>query len=292
MGLAREFHRAGTTRREIILATLKDLSVSFLSLVARPATGKSLTLKSAKPGERVGTFEIIKTDDDRMMAYGIVYAPDEVDSHGDTADAQTIRRAAHEFMREGRLRNVDTEHSFTAEMAYVAESWIVRTGDELFGDEPVGAWAVGIQIGDPDLWKRLKAGELTGISLAGVARVDPAPNDHRYTEKVEAPGWFARWLKSLKPVEEKNMDENKVREIVRAEVGASVKDALKSVFAPDDPPTPADPAQAAVRATQEAVEKAMAAFESKLDDKIAKAVAKGATEADQARPDDLQESFA
>lgn len=274
------------------MATLKDLSVSFLSLVQRPATGKTLTLKSAKPGERVGTFEIVKTDDERMMAYGIVYAPDEVDSHGDTADAQTIRRAAHEFMREGRLRNIDTEHSFTAEMAYVAESWIVRSGDELFPSEPEGAWAVGIQIGDPDLWQRLKAGELTGISLAGVARVDPAPDANRYTEKDEAPGWFARWLKSLKPVEEKNMDENKVREIVRAEVGTSVKDALKSVFAPDDPPPPADPAQAAAQAAEKAVEKAFSALDAKLDDKIAKAVAKGATEADPSRPDDLKESFA
>lgn len=114
------------------MATLKDLSVSFLSLVARPATGKTLTLKSAKPGERVGTFEIVKTDDERMMAFGIVYAPDQVDSHGDSADATTIRRAAYEFMREGRLRNVDQEHSFSPEMAYVAESWLVRKGDELF----------------------------------------------------------------------------------------------------------------------------------------------------------------
>lgn len=276
------------------MATLKDLSVTFLSLVKTPATGKGLTLKSAKPGERAGTFEILKTDDERMIAYGIVYAPDQVDSHGDTADAKTIRRAAYEFMREARLKNIDTEHSFTTQMAYVAESWLVRKGDELFPDEPEGAWAVGIQINDADLWQALKAGELTGISLAGVARHEPdpkAPIDPAWTQKDDdtPPRWFARLLPALKttPKETPEMDEKQVRDIVRSEVGDAVKDALKSAFAPSDPKTPADPAEAAVAA----VTKAMADLESKLDDKIAKAVAKGVTEADPSQPK-LVESFA
>lgn len=273
------------------MATLKDLSVSFLSLVKTPATGKGLTLKSLKPGERAGTFEIVKTDDERMVAYGIVYAPEEVDSHGDSADAKTIRKAAYEFMREGRLKNVDTEHSFTTAMAYVAESWLVRKGDELFGDEPEGAWAVGIQIHDPDLWQSLKAGELTGISLAGIARMEPSPDSTVYTEKDdEPPGWFARLFPALMkqtPKETRDMDENKVREIVRAEVGDAVKDALKSAFTPPEPSAPADPAAAATAA----IAKAFEGLEAKLDDKIAKAVAKGVTEADPAQAK-LTESFA
>lgn len=147
---------------------------------------------------------------------------------------------------------------------------------------------MGIQINDADLWKSLKAGDLTGISLAGVARVDPDPKVPQYTEKDEAPGWFSRWLKSLKSVEEKHsMDENQVREIVRAEVGDAVKVALKTAFAPADPPQPADPADAAAKA----LEKAVSDLEARLEDKIAKAVAKGVTEADPARAN-LVESFA
>ena len=125
----------------------------FLSLVKRPATGKGLTLKSVvgcpdaallKGDARAATFNITKTDDERMVAYGIVYAPDQPDAHGDTADAQTIRRAAYQFMREERVHNVDTEHSFNNNgMAYVAESWLVRKGDPMFGDEPEDAWGRG-----------------------------------------------------------------------------------------------------------------------------------------------------
>lgn len=282
----------GPQPRGAPLPKITDLSVSFLSLVRNPATGKGLTLKS-KPGERADTFEIVKTDDDRMVAYGVVYAPDQVDSHGDSADARTIRRAAYEFMREGRLKNIDTEHSFTAQMAHVAESWLVRKGDALFPDEPEGAWAVGIQINDTDLWQALKSGDLTGISLAGMARMDapptpPAPiDDPQWTEKGDQPpGWFSRWLNSLKstpekqPNEEKEtpMDETKMREMVRAEVGDAVKEALKSAFGgKEDAPT--DPVKAAEQRAEQAVAKALNGLDDKIAAQVAKAVAKGVTEA-------------
>jgi len=284
------------------LAKLKDLSVSFLSLVKTPATGKGLTLKSAKAGERAATFEIIKTDDELMRAYGIVYAPDQEDAHGDTADAATIRKAQAEFMREGRLQNIDTEHSFTTEMAFVAESWLVRKDDALFPGEPEGAWAVGIQIGDPDLWKQLKSGELNGISLAGIARMKPEPDDPanpRYTEKTKdaAPGWVERLIKALTgahpqdPIEETDMDKEAVQEIVRdtlkSELGDAIKDALKSagVSGTADPaPAPAtDPAPAPEGGEtdiEKAIAKGFTALEGKIDDKITKALAKGVTETD------------
>ncbi len=301
------------------MAKLKDLSVSFLSLVKTPATGKGLTLKTTGKGQRVSTFEIVKTDEEMMRAYGIVYAPDQEDAHGDTADAATIRKAQAEFMREGRLQNIDTEHSFTAEMAFVAESWLVRKNDPLFPGEPEGAWAVGIQIGDPDLWKQLKSGDLTGISLAGIARVEPQPDDPaapRYTEKTKdaAPGWVERLIKALtgappthqEPIEETDMDKEEVREIVRdtlkSELGAALSEALKSAGVgggadPAHAPAPAaDPAPAPEAGGDEtdveaAIAKGLKALEAQIDDKITKALAKGVTETDPAMGS-TEESFA
>lgn len=299
------------------MAKLKDLSVSFLSLVKTPATGKGLTLKSAKAGERAATFEIIKTDDELMRAYGIVYAPDQEDAHGDTADAATIRKAQAEFMREGRLQNIDTEHSFTAEMAFVAESWLVRKDDALFPGEPEGAWAVGIQIGDPDRWKQLKSGELTGISLAGIARMEPEPDDPanpRYTEKTKdaAPAWVERLIKALtgahpqEPIEETDMDKEAVQEIVRdtlkSELGDAIKDALKSAGAggtadpapapaPAADPAPAPEAESGETDIEKAIAKGFTALEGKIDDKITKALAKGVTETDP-NTGTAEESFA
>ncbi len=275
------------------MAKLKDLSVSFLSLVKTPATGKGLTLKAAD----------------------VVYAPDQEDAHGDTADADTIRKAQAEFMREGRLQNIDTEHSFASEMAFVAESWLVRKDDALFPGEPEGSWAVGIQIGDPAIWKQLKSGELTGISLAGIARMEPEPDDPanpRYTEKDAAPGWAERLIKALTgntpkdPIEETEMDKNKVQEIVRdtlkSELGDAIKDALKSAgvggaadpapaSAPAADPAPAPEAKSGETDIEKAIAKGFIALEGRIDDKITKALAKGVTETDP-NTGTAEESFA
>lgn len=297
------------------MAKLTDLSVSFLSLVKTPATGKGLTLKAAD-GERPAAFDLVVKNDDMMRAYGVVYAPDQEDAHGDTADADTIRKAQAEFMREGRLKNIDTEHSFTSEMAYVAESWLVRKGDPLFPDEPEGSWAVGIQIGDPDLWKQLKSGELTGISLAGIARMEPGPDDPahpRYTEKDAEPGWVSRLIKALtgaphqEPVEETDMTKDEVQALVAETLKSVLPDALKDAIQPaGDPPASQEPTEvekavaAALKAhgiepkepaagegegdqtdIQKAVDEAITkALGTKVDDAITKALAKGATETD------------
>lgn len=299
------------------MAKLTDLSVSFLSLVKTPATGKGLTLKAAD-GERPAAFDLVVKNDDMMRAYGVVYAPDQEDAHGDTANADTIRKAQAEFMREGRLKNIDTEHSFTSEMAYVAESWLVRKGDPLFPDEPEGSWAVGIQIGDPDLWKQLKSGELTGISLAGIARMEPGPDDPahpRYTEKDAAPGWVERFIKALtgvnpqEPVEETDMTKDEVQALVGETLKSVLPDALKDAMkTAGDPPAKEEPTEvekavtAALKAhgiepkepaagesegdqadIQKAVDEAVTkALGTKVDDAITKALAKGATETDPA----------
>lgn len=277
------------------MAQLTNLSVSFISLVKMPATGKPLTLKGE--GQRTEAVRIVKSDDERMVAYGIVYAPDQVDSHGDTADVATIRRAAYEFMREGRAKNVDREHSFTQEMAYVAESWLTRADDPLFPDEPEGSWAVGIQIGDPDTWKDLKSGAIAGISLAGIAHAQPTEPTTQWTEKQAA--GFAAWLKGLfaktqdplpkEKEEETQMDDIKVHEIVRSvlktDLGPAIMDALKSAgIAPATPPTPAP--------SQEATEiAALKSAVSALDDKFAVMTAKGATEVGGAGAAKDEESF-
>lgn len=215
------------------MGKITDLHVSYISLVARPATGKSLVLRSEK---RALTFEIKKSDAALQRAYGIVYAPGQMDSQGDYADADVIRRAATKFLREYNQNNVDAEHSFAAEMAGVAESWLVRKGDPTFPEEPDGAWAVGVQIYDPDLWSRLGKGELTGLSLAGMAQYEQPP----IGQKSEDAGLFARFVAFLKgepkqeqpplPVEEADMTKEEMQSLLKSElsslVGQAVADAM------------------------------------------------------------------
>lgn len=149
---------------------LIDLQVDFISLVKRPATGKRFVLKS-QGGDVAGVFALLKTDKLLKRAYGIVYSPGHVDAQGDWADEETIRKAADHFLLSGRVYNVDREHDFRGQDAFVAESWLVRKGDPLFGDEPAGSWAVGVQVESELLWSELESGDLVGISLAGSSGV-------------------------------------------------------------------------------------------------------------------------
>lgn len=148
---------------------LENLAVHFISLVKRPANGRGVVLKCAAGAHAV---RLTKADGRLKRLYGIVYAPDEMDAQGDWADAETIRKAADTWMQEGRARYVDREHEFEPVPAFVAESWIIRSGDPLFPTEREGAWAVGIQIEDAALWDAIEAGEVEGISLAGTAQME------------------------------------------------------------------------------------------------------------------------
>ncbi len=138
------------------MAKLKRLSVVFLSLVKNPANKKDIVYKSAD-GKFTDEKELkITKSTAEGMVYGTVYAPNEKDSQGDWADAETIKKAAHDFVAKGALSNVDTEHNEQLSGAKVVESHI---------DEK-GAWQVGIQMNPAsDEFKKVQKGEIKGLSM-------------------------------------------------------------------------------------------------------------------------------
>lgn len=157
--------------REII-----DADISFISLVKAGANQKIVIWKSAKqPGNLTlqKEIKILKTDDEKQMVFGIVYSPGEVDTDGDFATAAAIEKMAYNFMKNARTTNVDQQHDFVADEGFVAESWITKSGDPLFGDQPVGSWAVGIKVENQETWALVKSGEIQGLSMAGVAQTVP-----------------------------------------------------------------------------------------------------------------------
>jgi len=153
---------------------LTDIAITHISLVKAGANGKQIIYKSAnEDGDYENVIDIKKTDNEKGVVYGIVYAPDQVDSQGDFTTADEIEKAAYNFMKSLNAKNVDIEHSFNSEDAFVAESWIVKSGDPVFGDEPEGSWAVAIKLEDENLKALAKSGELAGLSMAGVAHKEP-----------------------------------------------------------------------------------------------------------------------
>ncbi len=158
---------------------LKKIDVNFISLVDKGANRKKLIFKSIPEIVKslTKTLLIRKIDDEQRMVFCIVYSPDEIDAQGDFASAEVIKEAAYNFMRCARTNNVDKQHDFIPDEGFVAESWIVKENDPVFPEEPTGSWAVGIKVENDETWQLVKNGEITGLSLAGLAVTEGGENE-------------------------------------------------------------------------------------------------------------------
>ena len=108
-----------------------------------------------------------KTDDEQQVVLGEIYAPDVMDSQGDTMSATEIQKMAYKFLSAGRVTKIDVNHDNKECGARVVESFIARPGDP---DFIPGSWVLGVQIPDKALWNKVKSGELNGFSFEGLVK--------------------------------------------------------------------------------------------------------------------------
>lgn len=149
---------------------LRNINIHILSLVDKGANMKTIIWKSNSGLDSYKrSFEITKKDEAKKIVYGIVYSPDQIDAHGDYATAEEVEKACYLFMKNSRNTQVDTQHDLnTNQECYVGENWIVKENDALFPGE-VGAWATGIKVENDEIWEQITKGDITGISMYGVA---------------------------------------------------------------------------------------------------------------------------
>lgn len=110
-------------------------------------------------------LRVLKNEDapEEHMVYAEVYAPNRPDSQGEFMRADTIKKMAHDFAKNLRLDQLDTEHNNeVVPSVCIVESFIARKGDPDFIE---GSWVVGIHVEDEATWQAIKSGELNGLSL-------------------------------------------------------------------------------------------------------------------------------
>jgi len=107
---------------------------------------------------------------DEQIVYGIVYEPDTVDAQGDQANAEEIQKAAYNFMENVQAFKV--MHKGKKVKIKILENYIAPV-DFKIGKREVkkGSWVLVTRVLDKAVWKDIKAGKLTGYSMAGYARV-------------------------------------------------------------------------------------------------------------------------
>ncbi|TDQ35274.1 XkdF-like putative serine protease domain-containing protein [Aureibacillus halotolerans] len=152
---------------------LKDAHITHVSYVDKGANKKRFFLSKAAEKQQEPTFRkevkaiVAKEDNDQQLVYGVVYEPDEYDSHEDMMSAPEIEKAAHFFMQEAR--NIDTQHDFESGVGEVVESYIAPADLEIGGETIAkGSWVLVTKASD-EIWEQIKKGEITGYSMAGTA---------------------------------------------------------------------------------------------------------------------------
>lgn len=179
------------------MARLTKLGVTYISLVSKPANKLDIVFKSEETEYTEEKQITITKSTPEGLVYGTVYAPYVKDTDGDWADAETIQKAAHEFLRKGRNANVDVQHDEKPSGAYVVESYVAEKGE----------WNVTIQM-DPqsETFGKVQKGELKGLSMGAncvKTEEEPPAGEHKAEAERQVTEALVQLQKSLDGLNER-----------------------------------------------------------------------------------------
>jgi len=132
-----------------------------------PEQNDRLRRVRTKATNEVALIKVDAPDTDERYILGVVLEPDEVDSQGDMISAEEIRDAAHRYMQTHG--NVGLQHqTFVNDKIKILESYIAPVGFEIGGQKvKQGTWLMAFRVLDDSIWKAIKSGLLTGLSIGG-----------------------------------------------------------------------------------------------------------------------------
>lgn len=139
---------------------------------------ETLIAKRGSSKARVSaSYRITKINRDEQIVTGEVYAPYVLDSHKEMMLPEDLKKLAHAFVAEEKVRMVDTMHSNKWINAVVIESFIARKNDP---DYQEGAWVLSMKINDERIWGKIRKGELNGYSLEAMVYKQVADVEYDY----------------------------------------------------------------------------------------------------------------
>lgn len=155
-----------------------DSDVYAISLVDEPAIESDFIFLK-KENEK----QVFLQKDDKHLIVGAVLIPDKPIYRNNGKEeyflqfsSQTIEKLAYEYLMNGRMYNVTTDHQDIADNICLVESWIKTSDNDKskdYGiDVPIGSWLVAMKVENEDVWSRIKTGELRGYSIESFVNLD------------------------------------------------------------------------------------------------------------------------
>ena len=120
--------------------------------------------------------EITKSANEELMQVTFVAMTPGIDLHGDYTSVEEIRKAKESFNINNPKSNLF--HLSMTDSFSVIESYQTPV-DMILNDVFVekGAWLVTLQINEENLWQMIKDGEINGVSIGALAKVEPVKEE-------------------------------------------------------------------------------------------------------------------
>jgi len=163
---------------------LSDLEVSFMGMVDRPA----IEIKFDVFKEQQAKLNFAINDELHIIQGPCMVADLEMYRNDGTLgeyyvkfSAPTIQTIVEKFSAKGYLQKFNIMHdpNQTVEGVTIFNSFI--TSDKLgisapkgFEDLSMGSWFISVKIDNPQVWARVKSGEIKGFSVEGIFEYVPA----------------------------------------------------------------------------------------------------------------------
>lgn len=148
----------------------------FLDLICKNGTGEKEVRQEGPPERQKGRFQIMKSDDERMLAFGwanvSIRADGEVieDYQNDIVEPGELENAAYRFVelyREGGEMHERGGAAVLIESTVFTEEKMLAMGMPP-GTLPVGWW-IGFKVLDEEVWEKVKNGIYHMFSIEGEA---------------------------------------------------------------------------------------------------------------------------
>jgi hypothetical protein len=155
----------------------KELAIDAISLVNSPAIEQDFVYF----GKEKNNLTFAKVDEEKRMIVSPALIPNKqifrYDPNTDSEyyvyfSPETVRKASELYLKHNNHHKATYEHQDRVSGVLTVESWIIedpkRDKATLYGYSlPKGTWMVKMKIENNELWEKVKAGELKGLSIEG-----------------------------------------------------------------------------------------------------------------------------
>ena len=172
-----------------------ELQVTAIALVDAPAIERNWFAFN----EQTNPLHFASVNEDEHLIIGAAMIPDmkiyrkdeEMGEYHVVFRKETIQRIAEKFYAKGFQGNANIMHDAGQAVTGVNYflSWIkdeAKGMTGLAGEYPDGTWFVGAKVNNPEVWAKIKAGEIKGFSVEGMFEyVQAKTQDDVLLEKIK-----------------------------------------------------------------------------------------------------------